>query len=161
MNVPYLIIAIIFFFIGFFGLIIPIIPDLIVIWLGVLIYAIGTKFSEISISTVIILGLLSGTTYLIDYLGTYLGAKHYGASKKGLVSGIIGGVIGLILLPPLGFVFGMLIGVVIGEILVSKRGSASAVKIGKGVLLGFFFGVLIKIVIAAVIISIFLYYILR
>ncbi|OGM12208.1 hypothetical protein A2V80_02125 [Candidatus Woesebacteria bacterium RBG_16_39_8b] len=153
---PFLIIAVIFFFVGFFGLIIPIIPDLVVIWLGVLIYAIGTKFSEISISTVILLGLLSGTTYLIDYLGTYLGAKQYGASKKGLVSGIIGGIIGLILLPPLGFVFGMLIGVIIGEILLSKRGSASAVKVGKGILLGFFFGVLIKVIIAGIIIGFFL-----
>jgi len=156
MNIPYFIIAVIFFFIGFFGLIIPVIPDLVVIWLGVLIYAIGTKFSEISISTVILLGLLSLTTYLIDYLAAVLGAKRYGASKKGIVAGIIGGMIGIVIFPLLGFVIGAVAGIIIAEIYLVKRSPKDAIRASKGAFLGFFLGVLTKIVITGVIIGIFL-----
>ena len=160
MSIIYLIIAIIFFLIGFSGLIIPVVPDLVVIWLGVLIYAIGTRFSGISISSVILLGLLSGTTYLIDYLATALGAKRYGASKKGIVGGIIGGIIGIVVLPPFGFAIGAVAGIIIAEIYLVGRPSADAIRASKGAFLGFALGVLAKVVIAGVIISIFFYNVL-
>ena len=156
MNIPLLLIAVIFFLIGFFGLIIPIIPDLVVIWLGVLIYAIGTIFSEISISTVVLLGLLSLTTYLIDYFAAVLGAKRYGASKKGIVAGIIGGMIGIVIFPLFGFVIGAVAGIIIAEIYLVKRTPKDAIRASKGAFLGFFLGVLTKIVITGVIIGIFL-----
>ena len=160
MSIPYLIIAIIFFLIGFFGLIIPVIPDLVIIWLGVLIYAIGTRFSEISPTTVIFLALLSTTTYLIDYLATALGAKRYGASKKGIVGGIIGGIIGIVVLPPFGFVIGAVAGIILAEIYLVGRTQAEAIRASKGAFLGFTLGVLVKVVIAGVIISIFFYNVL-
>ena len=161
MSIPYFIIAIIFFFIGFLGLIIPIVPDLIVIWLGVLIYALGTRFSQIPLTTVILLGVLSGSTFIIDYLATVLGAKRYGASKNGIVGGIIGGIMGLIVLPPLGFVIGMLAGISFVEVVLLRRGTASAIKVGKGALIGFTLGFLTKVIIAGVIIGVFLYSIFR
>lgn len=157
MSIPYLIIAVIFFLVGFFGLIIPMVPDLVVIWLGVFIYAIGTGFSEISLTKVILLGILSGTTYLIDYLATVLGAKRYGASRQGIITGLIGGIIGLIMVPPIGFVAGALAGIIFAEIVLAKRTTLSAIRASKGVLIGFIFGILAKIVIAGVIIGIFFY----
>lgn len=156
MSVPYLIIATIFFLVGFLGLIIPVIPDLVVIWLGVLIYAIGTKFSEISATTVILLGILSATTYLIDYASTVLGAKKYGASRRGMIGAIVGGIVGFFSFPPFGFLIGAILGIIFAEVIISGRTTKEGIRASKGAFLGFTLGFLIKIVIASVIIAIFL-----
>jgi uncharacterized protein YqgC (DUF456 family) len=156
MNLPLLIVASIFFLIGFWGLIIPVIPDLPIIWLGVLIYAAATRFAEIPLETVLWLGLLSATTYVIDYLGTAIGAKRYGASRQGMIGGLVGGIIGLFVLPPFGFIIGAIIGTLFSEMYLGGRSSGAAIKASKGVLLGLVFGLLIKVAIAGVIIGVFL-----
>jgi len=156
MSVPWLIAATIFFLAGFWGLIIPVIPDLPLIWGGVLLYALGTGFGEISLTTVLLLGLLSASTFLIDYLSTVLGAKRYGASKKGIAGAIVGGIVGLVLFPPFGFLIGAVVGTVFAEIYLAGRTSKEAIRASKGAVVGLLVGLLAKVIIAGVIIGVFL-----
>jgi uncharacterized protein YqgC (DUF456 family) len=156
MSIPWLIVSSLFFLAGFWGIIIPIIPDLPIIWLGVLVYAVATRFAEISLSTVLWLGALSATTYIIDYLGTALGAKRYGASRQGMAVGLIGGILGLIVFPPFGLVVGAVAGTIFAEMYLAGRSSDAAIRASKGALLGLVFGLLAKVAIAGIIIGVFL-----
>lgn len=156
MEILWLIIASLFFLAGFWGLIIPIIPDLPIIWLGVLIYAVGTKFADISLTTVLWLGVLSASTYIIDYLGTAIGAKRYGASRLGMAGGLIGGILGLVVFPPFGLLIGAVVGTVFAELYLAGRTMDAAIRASKGAVLGLVLGILVKVAIAGAIIGIFL-----
>ena len=156
MNIPLLVVASLFFLVGFWGLLIPVIPDLTLMWLGVLIYALGTRFSDISPITVILLGVLSASSYVIDYLATAIGVKRYGASRQGILGAFVGGAFGLILFPPFGFFFGAILGTVAAEIFLSGRTTPEAWLAGKGALLGLLFGLVAKVAIAGLIIAVFL-----
>ena len=156
MEILWLIIASLFFLAGFWGLIIPIIPDLPIIWLGVFIYGLGTRFTDITLEMVLWLGALSATTYLIDYVATAVGAKRYGASRQGMAGGLIGGILGLIVFPPFGLVVGAVAGTMFAELYLAGRTTDAAIRASKGAVLGLVFGLLAKVAIAGVIIGIFL-----
>lgn len=156
METIFLIIAIILFLVGFAGLIVPFVPDLPLIWFGVLVYALVTRFAEVPLIAVIALGILSLSTFVVDYLTTTLGAKRYGASRWGILGGVIGGTLGLFMLPPFGFLFGFIAGAIGAEMFFARRSFDSSVKTAKGVVLGFVLGFVIKAILAGVIIGTFL-----
>jgi len=156
MNIPLLIVASILFLVGFWGLIIPVIPDLPIMWFGILIYALGTRFVEISLTTTLLLGLLSASTYLVDYLATAIGAKRYGATRQGVVGGIVGGIVGLLIFPPFGFIVGAIIGTLFAELYLSGRSREAAARASQGVLIGLLLGIVTKFIIGGVMVGIFL-----
>lgn len=161
MNIPLVLLSLVLFSIGISGIVIPIIPDLVVVWLGVFVYALGTGFTTIDTVTVIILGLLSLSTFILDFVVTWLGAKKYGASKRGLLGSLLGGTLGLFLLPPFGFLFGAALGAFVGEFVIEKKSKETAFKAAKGVVAGFLLGFVIKIIIAGIIISTFLFSLIK
>lgn len=156
MNVPLLIIASIFALVGFWGIFIPFIPDLPLIWFGILIYGLGTRFTEIALPTVLLLGIFSATTYLVDYAAITFGAKRFGASRQGMLGAIIGSLVGFPFVPPFGFMIGAATGTLLAEIYLSGRTGAAAWRASKGALLGLLISLLAKIIIAGIIIGVFL-----
>ena len=87
------------------------------------------------LSLLVIFGILMVLLIAVDYLAPVLGAKFFGAPKKGLLGAIIGGFSGIIFFPPLGIFLGAFLGAVLGEVYEGKKGK-EAVRAGIGVLLG-------------------------
>jgi uncharacterized protein YqgC (DUF456 family) len=106
------------FIIGLVGTIAPIIPGLLLIWLGALGYAwlvVGFDVFSPSVFVLITLvALVAGTSNL--WLAA-LGAKTTGASWRTLLVGFIGGIAGtfLIPIPILGTILGYASGLVLSE----------------------------------------------
>jgi uncharacterized protein YqgC (DUF456 family) len=106
------------FIIGLIGTIAPVIPGLLLIWLGALVYAwivIGFDvFSPWVFVLITLVGLIAGTSNL--WLAA-LGAKTTGAPWRTLVVGFIGGIAGtfLIPIPILGTILGYAGGLVLSE----------------------------------------------
>lgn len=120
-NVVYFLgtgVVILAFVIGLFGIILPIIPGLIIIWLASLYYAAGVvgfdTFSPWVFGLITIVGLIAGTSSL--WLAA-LGAKTTGASWRTLVVGFIGAIAGTFLIPVplLGTILGYAAGLVLAE----------------------------------------------
>jgi len=113
--------AVVAMFIGLFGIIMPIIPGIVLIWLTAVVYAIYDDFSSVgwvSITAITLIALIAGTA---DLWMPFFGSKKGGASKRAMISGFVGGLLGFVILTPMfpiiGSIFGGIIGYAIGVLL--------------------------------------------
>jgi hypothetical protein len=88
--------------VGLFGLVVPIFPGLMVMWLTILGYGILTGFGKLGIVLFILITILMIAGSLLDNVLMGAGARQGGASWKTIAVALIAGVIGTILFPPLG-----------------------------------------------------------
>ena len=120
---------------GIVCIVIPILPDTLVAWLGLLIFAAGTHFSRISVViTLLFLGAaLLGI--LFEYLLPVIGAKRYHASRYGLIGAALGLLLGPFIFGPAGIFAGPLLGAISGEYLAGRQ--EQSLRSGFGVFIGF------------------------
>ena len=108
-------VAIVFMLIGIIGIIVPILPGMLLVWLTLLGYAWVTDFEIIKLWMLVILTLVAIVTGTASIWLPYLGAKSLGASKRSAFLGFIGGVIGTFIMPLVGTVIGYAVGIILGE----------------------------------------------
>ena len=91
-----------FILVGLVGLIIPIFPGIVVIWLATLAYGIVVGFNLLGIIIFVVLTLLmiAGTT--ADNFLMAAGSRKGGASWWTIAAGLLAGTIGTIVFPPFG-----------------------------------------------------------
>lgn len=113
--------AVAFMLIGLIGILVPILPGILLIWLTALAYAIVDGFQAIDWITFTLLTIIALITGTADLWLSLLGAKTGGAAKRAMFLGVIGGVLGFFLLgavlPVVGNLFGGIIGYAIGVLL--------------------------------------------
>jgi uncharacterized protein len=88
--------------VGLFGLIIPLFPGILVIWLGALGYGLVVGFGTVGtiFFILITLSMLAGVT--VDNVLMGVGARKGGASWWSIILGMVAGVAGTLLVPPIG-----------------------------------------------------------
>ena len=147
--------AIVLFAVGLIGTVVPILPGTTIILAGAVIHRmmLGPERS-MGWPTIGVLVLLTLATYALDFLGSYFGAKYFGATKWGTFGAIVGALIGLFF-GIIGLFVGPVIGAITGEFIAGKRMIAAG-KAGWGSLLGNLAGMIGKLVIALAMITIFL-----
>lgn len=153
--------------IGLVGVILPILPGLILVWLGALGYALVEGFDTIDPLTFVALTILAVVGISADIWMTQLGAKFGGASTRSQLLGLAGGLVGAI-----GFFFlggvtagiGALIGSVAGVFLGEYWRYADwnkALRSGAGWLLGWLASVILQFVIGGAMIALFVWQVFR
>jgi uncharacterized protein len=147
--------AIVLFATGLIGAVVPILPGTTIILAAAIIHhlMLGTEKS-IGWKTIVILVLLTFISYAFDFLGSYFGAKFFGATKWGAFGAISGALIGLFF-GIIGLFVGPVIGAVAGEFVAGKR-MIDAGRAGWGSLLGNLGAMVGKLIIALAMITIFL-----
>jgi uncharacterized protein len=147
--------AIVLFAVGLIGTVVPILPGTTIILAGAVIHRmmLGAEKS-VGWWTLGVLVLLTLATYALDFLGSYFGAKYFGATKWGTFGAIIGALIGLFF-GIIGLFVGPVIGAITGEFIAGKK-MIDAGKAGWGSLLGNLSGMIGKLIIALAMITIFL-----
>jgi len=143
-------IFILILFLGIFSVIFGF-PGTFIILIDVIMYAWITGFEKIGLKIIVILIVISLFAEAMDFLLGIIGAKKYGASKRGVIASVIGGIVGAILLTPLllglGAIIGAFLGGFVGTFLVEyleEKKLKSAFRTGYGVLLGKIAGVFLK-----------------
>ncbi|EPD53588.1 hypothetical protein HMPREF1210_00411 [Paenisporosarcina sp. HGH0030] len=146
---------IISFVIGFIGLVYPIIPSVIFIVGGFLLYGVFFSFAELPwwfwLIEVLFVILLFGA----DMMANAFGVKKYGGSKAGIWGSTIGLLIGPIVLPFAGIILGPFLGAIIAELLFARTSIKQAIKTGFGSVIGFLTSVITKGIVQIVMIVIF------
>jgi hypothetical protein len=139
--------------IGLAGTILPALPGVPIVFLGLLIAAWIEHFQKIGWPTLTILAVLTAFAIGVDLLATLLGAKRVGASKLALLGAAIGSIIG-IFFGLIGIFVFPFIGAVAGE-LIARREMGQAAKVGVATWLGLLFGALAKLALALTMIGVF------
>jgi uncharacterized protein YqgC (DUF456 family) len=147
--------AIVLFAVGLIGAVVPILPGTTIILAAAIIHRLmlGAEKS-VGWRTIVVLVLLTLASYVFDFLGSYFGAKYFGATKWGAFGAIVGALIGLFF-GIIGLFVGPVIGAVAGEFIAGKQ-MIDAGRAGWGSLLGNIGGMLAKLIIALAMITTFL-----
>lgn len=96
------VVAQIFMLVGLFGLLVPIFPGLVVMWLITLLYGLVAGFGTLGTILFIIITLLVVFGSIVDNLLMGLGARKGGASWGTIILGIVAGLLGTFIFPPFG-----------------------------------------------------------
>ena len=88
--------------IGLFGLIVPIFPGTVVMWLATLGYGLVAGFGRLGAVMFILITLLMLGSTIMDNLFMGAGARKGGASWGSVLVAILAGVLGTIFFPPFG-----------------------------------------------------------
>lgn len=138
---------------GLAGTILPALPGVPLVFLGLLLAAWIGDFQRISWPTLTLLAVLTALAIAADFVATLLGAKRAGASKLALLGAAIGSVVGLF--------FGLIgifvlpfVGALVGELIARKR-LGQAAKVGFATWLGMLLGALAKLSLAISMIGVF------
>lgn len=129
--------------IGVAGVILPALPGLPLVFVGMLLAAWAGNFEQIGWVTLTLLGLLTLLSLAVDVFSTAIGAQRVGASRKALLGSVLGSLIGLFFMP-IGLLVGPFVGALAGELWHSREWR-KATKVGFGTWLGIVIGVVLKL----------------
>lgn len=160
MSVLYWLIIIAVFVIAFIGLVYPVIPSVIFIVAGFLLYGFLFSFSPYSYLFWLIEAVFAAVLFAADYVSNLLGVKRYGGSRAAIWGSTIGLLIGPFVIPVAGIILGPFIGALCAEMFVHQKDIKSAAKVGLGSLIGFLTSVAAKGVIQLFMIGYFLWTVL-
>lgn len=131
---------------GLAGTIIPALPGVPLIFVGLFIVAWVGDFVTVGWTTVTILAVLTAIAWFVDLLAGAMGAHRLGASRRSFWGASIGAVAGMFFGLP-GIILGPFIGAVLGE-LSSGRDVFHSGKVGVGTWLGMIVATAVKLAIA-------------
>ena len=135
---------IVFFVISFIGLIYPIIPSVLFIIGGFIVYGLFYSFSELPWWFWVIEILLVVLLFGADTVSNLVGVKKFGGSKAGMWGSTIGLLIGPFVIPFAGILIGPFLGAVLAELFVTKSSWEQSLKTGVGSLVGFLTSIVTK-----------------
>lgn len=142
--------------IGLAGTIIPGLPGMGLIFGGILLYAMYFGVESVGMTTLIFLGAATALSFVLDLLAGLYGAKHFGATRSGIIGSVVGGIVGFVVMSLPGLFFGMFLGAVSGEYFLAKKNGGEALKVGLGSVLGFLAGALLKFLLGLVLVFVFI-----
>lgn len=143
-------------FVGILGTIIPVLPGVGLVFAGIGLYAMYFGVETVGMTTLILLGVMTGLSFVIDLLASLYGAARFGATRSGILGSTLGGLLGLVFLSLPGLFFGVFLGAVIGEYFWGKKKPEEALRAGIGSILGFLGGTVIKFFLAIVMVITFI-----
>ena len=149
----YYALAVILILVGIAGVILPALPGLPLVFIGMLLAAWAGDFQQIGWVTLVVLGLLTLLSVAVDFFATLVGAKRVGASKKALWGAVLGTFVG-IFFGPIGLFAGPFVGALLGELWHGKE-IGQATKVGLGTWLGIVLGIVLKLGLAFAMLGLF------
>ena len=160
MDILFWVIIALMFIIGFIGLVFPVIPSVLFIFAGMILYGLFYSFTPFNwfFWTVQILFVL--LLFSADYIANMVGIKKYGGTKAGIWGSTIGLIAGPFIIPFVGILIGPFIGAFLAEILFHRTDLVTASKIGLGSVVGFVSSIITKGIIQLLMVAYFLYVVL-
>jgi uncharacterized protein YqgC (DUF456 family) len=146
--------------VGLIGIVLPVIPGTVLIFVAAFFYALAEGFQTIGWPTLVVLGLLAAVATSADIWASAVGAKLGGASGWSVVIGLVGGLVGFVLFSLPGAIIGAILGVLLTEVL--RVGDwRQALKAGSGWVLGWVVSTVLQLGIALTMAAIFVWQVLR
>jgi uncharacterized protein YqgC (DUF456 family) len=145
--------AVVFVLVGLAGIVMPALPGTVLVFAGLWLAAWADGYARVSVTTVVVLGLIAAATHGVDFVATALGVKRVGASKRAIIGATLGTLLGIVFGLP-GVIVGPFAGAVIGE-LSARRDLAQAGRVGVAAWIGFLVGTVVKVALVFLMIGVF------
>ncbi|MBT2214767.1 DUF456 family protein [Virgibacillus dakarensis] len=145
------IVIIALFILSFTGIIFPIIPSPLVIWVGFLLYHFVIDASELTTTFWLAMAILTIVLIGSDIIANSYFVKKYGGSKWGERGAAIAVIIGSFVIPPFGIIVLPFIVVFVIEMM-QQRTANEAIRASFGSLIGFLGGAVAKVIIQLIMI---------
>jgi uncharacterized protein YqgC (DUF456 family) len=144
MNTLAMIIAIIMFIVGFAGTVLPILPGVVLVYGGMIVYGLMTGIENLGPKFYIIQGLATILILGVDFVAASIGTKKYKGSKQAAFGAFVGTIVGLFTLGPFGILIGPFAGAMIVE-LIQGKDMDQAFRSGFGTVIGNIGGTIFKL----------------
>lgn len=152
MEILMWILIIILFLGAFLGIIFPILPSVLFLWLGFILYHFGINSDKLGILFWIAMVLLTLLLISTDIIANSYFVKRFGGSKQGEMAAAVAVIIGSFITPPFGIIYVPVLVVFIVELLL-KRTMKEAFFAALGSLFGFLSGTFAKILLQLVMVA--------
>ncbi|MBR4338087.1 MAG: DUF456 domain-containing protein [Bacteroidaceae bacterium] len=149
MTTTFCIIAAILALVGLVGSVVPVLPGPTLSWIGWLLLFLVPGGSGISLTSVIVWGVVLLVVSLLDYFGSTWMTSKVGGSKWGTRGCFIGMLIGLFCFPPAGLIVGPFVGAFVGE-LIGNAEMGKALRVAIASFLGFLLTTGLKLIYSGV-----------
>ena len=136
---------------GLFGVVLPVLPGLVLIWGAAVVYGLIVGFNTIGWVVIAILSALTVVSIVKGFVIPRRAAVDSGASTRAQVGAVVGGLIGFFIIPVFGLIIGALAGLVLVEYQLKGDWNA-AMTAAKGTARGFGISVLIDLCLGIVMI---------
>lgn len=152
-EVLWLVLAVVLVCVGVAGSVLPALPGVPLVFAGLLLAAWAGDFQKVTWLPLVVLGLLTAISFVIDFAATALGAKRVGATRLAIVGAALGTLGGLFLGLP-GLILGPFVGAIAGELL-SHGQMQQATRAGLATWMGLIFGTLAKLALVFTMLGVF------
>ncbi|SHN31494.1 DUF456 domain-containing protein [Gracilibacillus kekensis] len=151
MEIVWWVLIVACFVLAFIGIVFPIIPSVLVIWIGFFLYQF--LLTAENIGWIFWIAMIIWTLILIfaDIVANSYFVKKFGGSKTGERLAAVGVIVGSFIIPPFGIIIVPFVLVVVAE-LIQKKTTQEAFKAALGSLIGFLSGTFAKIIIQLIMI---------
>lgn len=139
--------------VGLAGSVLPALPGVPLVFGGLLVAAWIDDFQRVTWLPLVVLGVLTAVSFVIDFVATALGAKRVGATRLAIVGALVGTVAGVFLGIP-GLILGPFVGAVAGE-MISHGKVEQATRAGLATWMGLIFGTLSKVALVFAMLGVF------
>jgi len=147
------------FIVAYIGTFYPIIPSVVFMIIGYIVYGLFFSFTELTWLFWVIQLLFVVLLFGADMAANAFGVKKFGGTKAGVWGSTIGLLFGPFIIPVAGILIGPFLGAVLAELVVTREGVKQAVKSGIGSLIGFLTSSVVKIIILTVMLVVFIMFI--
>lgn len=149
--------AFVIMLVGVAGVVLPLIPDVALIWLAALGYGALAGFNGwVGGVAMVVLTVLAVLGVAVDLALGQAAARRGGASWQAIVASMVLGLAGLFFYPPLGPIAGALLGLFLVEYLLGGRNARHAWTAVKSYALGSGLSIILRLTIAIVMIGVWL-----
>lgn len=151
------IVILLFFAVGFVGLVYPIIPAVLFIFGGFLMYGLFFSFADLPWWFWLIESLFVILLFGADMVANAFGVKKFGGSKAGLWGSTIGLLVGPFVIPIAGILIGPFIGAILAELIFNRSTVKQSISSGIGSVIGFITSVFTKGIIQIIMVVLFFF----
>ncbi|WP_047980999.1 DUF456 domain-containing protein [Ornithinibacillus contaminans] len=143
------------FILSFVGVIYPIIPSVLLLWIGFLLYQFGINGDELGFVFWSIMIVFTVILFVADIVANSYFVKKFGGSKWGERVAALAVIVGSFIVPPFGIIIVPFVAVLVMEML-QRRTIQEAFKAAVGSLLGFLSGTFAKVFVQIIMIILFI-----
>lgn len=142
---------------GLVGTILPGIPGVILVFGGILLYALFFGVHTVGLTTLVLLGVATICSLSFDALSSMYGAARFGGSRAGILGSALGGILGLVILNLPGLFLGVFMGAVLAERFFDGRDWRGALRVGLGSVIGFLAGSIVSLILGLMMVAVFVW----